>query len=175
MSTLKTITFGGGCFWGAQRLFQLVSGVVQTEVGYANGPVASDGSHWATPVTYQQVCASSGHVEAVRVTFDAEQRSLRDLLDLFLDTIDPLAVNAQGPDHGVQYRSGIYWSDPADLPVIDEAVAALLDRLGTPIATEVEALRDFWPAEENHQDYLVKNPGGYCHIGPMAFAKAQAL
>ena len=175
MATLRTITFGGGCFWGAQRLFQLVRGVVASEVGYANGPVGPGGEYWSRPVTYAEVCASSGHVEAVRVTYDADERSLRDLLDLFLDTIDPFAINAQGPDHGVQYRSGIYWSDEADRALIAEAVASCEARLGSAIATEVEQLRDFWPAEEHHQDYLVKNPAGYCHIGPVAFAKAQAL
>lgn len=170
-----TITFGAGCFWGAQRLFSLVSGVTATDVGYANGPVSADGSPWDRPVTYPEVCASSGHVEVVRVSYDPDQRSLNDLLTLFFDTIDPLAVNRQGNDVGVQYRSGVYWSDPADVLAIEAAKQRCQEALGATVATEITQLRDFWLAEENHQDYLVKNPTGYCHIGPVAFAKAAAL
>nr|WP_269212791.1 MULTISPECIES: peptide-methionine (S)-S-oxide reductase MsrA [unclassified Schaalia] len=166
---------GGGCFWGLQRLFQLVRGVQDTEVGYANGPISADGKPWSTPVSYRDVCSDSGHVEVVRITFDEDEMPLRPLLDLFFDTIDPLAVNKQGNDYGVQYRTGIYWEDSADLPIIAEAVRACEEKLGVSVATEVQQLRDFWPAEEDHQDYLMKNPRGYCHIGPVAFARAQSL
>ncbi|MDO4260286.1 MAG: peptide-methionine (S)-S-oxide reductase MsrA [Actinomycetaceae bacterium] len=167
MST-RTIVFAGGCFWGTEKLFSLVRGVSRTQAVYANGPDDS-------PVTYQQVCASSGHAEAVLVEYDPQTIPLTTLLDLFFDTIDPFAVNQQGNDRGIQYRSGIYYTDEADLPTIAAFVAEVEQSLRATIATEVEPLRNFCPAEEYHQDYLDKNPGGYCHLGPAAFAKARAL
>lgn len=169
MPQIRHLTLAGGCFWGTEKLFSLVTGVVSTEVGYANGPTDA-------PVTYEQVCAGSGHAEAVRVTYDSELVSMEDLLGLFLDTIDPFAVNRQGNDRGVQYRSGIYVEDEADLALAASVVADTEQRLGRgPVATEVAPLRNFCPAEEYHQDYLDKNPLGYCHIGPADFAKARAL
>ncbi|QWW19674.1 peptide-methionine (S)-S-oxide reductase MsrA [Schaalia sp. 19OD2882] len=169
MSETRTITLAGGCFWGTEKLFSLVRGVTNTQVGYANGPAEG-------PVTYEQVCAGSGHAEAVRVDYDPQVVSLATLVDLFFDTIDPFAVNRQGNDRGVQYRSGIYVQDQGDLAEVAALVAALEQRLGaSPVATEVAPLRNFHPAEDHHQDYLDKNPLGYCHLGPAAFAKAKAI
>nr|WP_231550641.1 peptide-methionine (S)-S-oxide reductase MsrA [Actinomyces polynesiensis] len=105
--TTRTIHLAGGCLWGIQKLFSLLEGVVGTEAGYANGPGGAP--------TYEEVCADSGHVEAVRVTYDTSRLDLATVLDVFLAAIDPVAVDHQGDDEGVQYRTGIYWTDEADL------------------------------------------------------------
>ena len=102
----KTIYLAGGCFWGCQKYFDLIPGVTETEVGYANGPTANP--------TYEQVKAHAGHAETVRVRYDPSRLSLRELLDRFFRVIDPTSVNRQGGDEGVQYRTGIYFTDPAD-------------------------------------------------------------
>ena len=159
---MKTIYLAGGCFWGTQKFFDQFEGVVRTEVGYANGP---DGT--AAP-TYQDVCKSSGHAETVLIEFDEERISLAGLLRYYFMVIDPVSVNRQGHDAGIQYRTGIYYTDPEMLPVIREVCDEESAKIGAPLAVEVEPLGNFFPAEEYHQKYLDKNPGGYCHI-PSAF------
>ena len=145
-----------GCFWGAQAYLDTLPGVLSTQVGYANGPTP-----WPT---YHEVCQSSGHAETVRVEYDPARLPLRELLEAYFLIIDPLAVNHQGGDRGVQYRTGIYWTDPAPRPAIETACAALSARLGAPLAVERGPLESFYPAERYHQKYLAKNPHGYCHI-----------
>ena len=157
---MKTIYLAGGCFWGTQKFFDQFDGVVRTEVGYANGPDSAP--------TYQDVCKSSGHAETVLIEFDEERVSLAELLRYYFMVIDPVSVNRQGHDVGIQYRTGIYYTDPDMLPVIREICNEEAEKIGAPLAVEVGPLVNFFPAEEYHQKYLDKNPGGYCHI-PASF------
>lgn len=163
---LKTIYLAGGCFWGTERFFQLVPGVRQTEVGYANSDVANP--------SYREVCTGrTGAAETVKVVYDADSVTLPFLLRLFYKTIDPTSLNRQGNDHGTQYRTGIFYTDVSELPVIEESLDTLQMSYSRPLAIEVEPLKNFYPAEGYHQDYLVNNPGGYCHINPMLFHEAR--
>jgi len=163
----KEIYLAAGCFWGAQKYFDLIKGVLSTEVGYANG-------HSMEP-TYEQVCSGeTGFVETVHVVYDASVISLDFLLDLFFDAIDPTTKDKQGHDIGNQYRSGIYYIDDADVEVIQAVTHREQCKCTAPIVTEVLPFQNFYTAEEYHQKYLDKNPTGYCHIGPDLFAKAKA-
>lgn len=165
---LKTIYLAGGCFWGTAHLFSLVSGVSSTTAGYANSIVENP--------SYQQVCTGlTQAAETVKVDYDDTIVSLTDLLKLYFKSIDPISVNRQGGDSGTQYRTGIYYTDPTDLPVIDAQVATIQRRNKEKVAVEVMPLKNFYPAEEYHQDYLYKNPGGYCHVDPSLFKEAKAL
>ena len=152
----RTIYLAGGCFWGCQKYFDLMPGVLETEVGYANGPTANP--------SYEEVKRHSGHAEMVRVRYDPDVLPLWRLLEDFFKVIDPTAVNRQGGDVGIQYRTGIYTVDDGDDAVIREALAALAARYDVPLAIEFRPLENFYSAEEYHQKYLEKNPGGYCHI-----------
>ncbi len=152
----NTIYLAGGCFWGTQKFFDQFTGILETEVGYANGPTENP--------SYQDVCASSGHAETVRITYDADILSLRQILDRYFLIIDPVAYHRQGPDTGIQYRTGIYYCNPADLPEIEKRVAVEQEKYQQKLQVEVLPLENFYPAEEYHQKYLDKNPGGYCHI-----------
>lgn len=162
----KEIYLAGGCFWGVEKYLAEIPGVLETTVGYANG-------HTESP-TYQEVCTGdTGHAEAVYVRYDPTKVSLRFLLSMYFDAIDPTSVNRQGNDVGTQYRTGIYYTDGADLPVIEAAVGGLSEQLDQPVAIEVAALANYTLAEDYHQDYLDKNPGGYCHLSPALFEKAR--
>lgn len=165
----KTIYLAGGCFWGTERLMSLVPGVTATTAGYANSIVD-------TP-TYQQVCTGATRAaETVKVDYDDTKVSLTDLLTLYFKSIDPVAVNRQGADRGTQYRTGIYFTDPADEPVITAQLATLQRRYpNDKIAVEMSSLQNFFPAEEYHQDYLIKNPRGYCHVNPTLFEEARNM
>ena len=153
---MKTVYLAGGCFWGTQKFFDQFTGVVSTQVGYANGPDDAP--------SYQDVCHDSGHAETVRIDYDETKLSLPELLDLYFMVIDPLSVNKQGGDEGIQYRTGVYYTDPDQLPDIQAAFDGEAQKVGTPLAVELLPLQNFFPAEEYHQKYLEKNPGGYCHI-----------
>ena len=153
---MKSIYFAGGCFWGLQKFFDQFDGVLQTEAGYANGPDEAP--------SYQQVCAGSGHAETVRVDYDETIISLKRLLEYFFTVIDPLSVNRQGNDRGIQYRTGIFYSEDTQLDEIKPVYASEESKAGKPLAVKLEPLRNFFSAEEYHQKYLDKNPGGYCHI-----------
>lgn len=161
---MKTVYLAGGCFWGTQKFFDQFDGVVRTEVGYANGPEEA-----AAP-TYQDVCNNSGHAETVLIEFDEKKISLAELLRYYFMVIDPVSVNRQGHDAGIQYRTGIYYTDPEMLPVIREICGEVSEKIGAPLAVEVGPLVNYYPAEEYHQKYLDKNPGGYCHI-PSTFLR----
>ena len=164
--TTETIYLAGGCFWGVQRYFDCLPGVLETEVGYANGKTANP--------TYEQVKReNTGHAETVRVVYDPAALSLEELLEQFYKAIDPTSVNKQGGDAGVQYRTGIYYTDPAQRPVIEASLARLQARYARPVAVEALPLSNFYTAEEYHQKYLDKNPGGYCHISPALFEAAK--
>ena len=157
---MKTIYLAGGCFWGVQKYLDQFSGVLATEVGYANGPDAAP--------TYQQVCSDSGHAETVRVDYDETVLTLTELLNHYFRIIDPLSLNRQGHDQGIQYRTGIYYTSEDQLPEIEAVYREQEEKAGAKLAVEMEPLRNFFSAEEYHQKYLVKNPGGYCHV-PDAF------
>jgi peptide methionine sulfoxide reductase msrA/msrB len=163
----KEIYFAGGCFWGVEKYLSLVNGVLETEVGYANGSSADP--------TYETVCRGVGSfAETVRVVYDDEVIGLSELMGLYFKVIDPNALNRQGFDIGVQYRTGVYYVDDADEAIIDGTLVLLDESLASPNVIEKEKLENFYPAEEYHQKYLDKNPGGYCHIGPSHFDEAAA-
>ena len=153
---MKTIYLAGGCFWGMQKFLDQFEGVKETEVGYANGPDHAP--------SYREVCDNSGHAETVRVAYDENVLSLSELLRFYFMVIDPTSVNRQGEDSGIQYRTGIYYTDGDQLPAIREIYAEVEAKEGKPLAVEVQPLKNFFSAEVYHQKYLDKNPGGYCHI-----------
>ena len=154
---MKTIYLAGGCFWGVEEYFSRIDGVVDTEVGYANG-------HGPNP-TYRQVCTGlTGHAETTYIEYDEGKVSLEELLNRFFRIIDPTILNRQGNDIGSQYRTGIYYSDHEDLEVIKRVIEREQEKYHKPIVTEVKLLSIFYYAEDYHQDYLKKNPGGYCHV-----------
>lgn len=164
----KTIYLAGGCFWGIQHLFSLVPGVTDSIAGYANSIVAEP--------TYRQVCSgTTGAAETVKIDYNPECVTLGELIDLYFQAIDPTALNRQGNDVGTQYRTGIYYSDPADAETVSTALESLGKKIGHRPAVEHQAITNFYPAEEYHQDYLDKNPGGYCHVDPALFRKASAV
>jgi peptide-methionine (S)-S-oxide reductase len=159
---LETAVFGLGCFWGAERVFWQAPGVYTTAVGYAGG-------HTPNP-TYEEVCsARTGHTEAVLVVFDPKQTSYDALLKLFWEGHDPTEGMRQGNDVGTQYRSAIYTTSDAQREAADASRAmfqgALNERRYGEITTEIAPLRDFYYAEGYHQQYLAKNPNGYCGLG----------
>ncbi len=165
---MKTIYLAGGCFWGTAHLMSLVPGVDSTVAGYANSVIPAP--------TYEMVCTgSTGAAETVKVTYDDSVVGLTDLLNLYFRSIDPLSLNRQGNDIGSQYRTGIYYTDSADVPVIEAQLATLQRRHNSPLAIEFSRLLNFYPAEEYHQDYLVKNPRGYCHVKPELFMEARMI
>lgn len=160
-----TIYLAGGCFWGLQKYFDQFPGVRATEVGYANGPDRAP--------TYREVCDSSGHAETVKIEYDPKEISLRELLDKYFLVIDPLSVNKQGNDRGIQYRTGIYYADQSQLPEIQAVYDEQEAKYGAKLAVELAPIRNFYSAEEYHQKYLDKNPDGYCHIPQKMFHLAE--
>jgi peptide-methionine (S)-S-oxide reductase len=159
---LEEAVFGLGCFWGAERKFWQTPGVWTTAAGYAGGLTPNP--------TYEEVCSGrTGHTEVVRVIFDPKRVSYDELLRIFFENHDPTQGMRQGGDVGTQYRSAIYTSSPAQKDAALAARAAYDERLRAagygPITTEVREAPDFYYAEDYHQQYLAKNPGGYCGIG----------
>lgn len=153
---IEEIHLAGGCFWGVEAYLERIDGVVDVVSGYANGTT--------TNPTYDDVIRGSGHAETVRVRYDTARLSLDELLIAFVRIIDPTSLNRQGPDAGVQYRTGVYWSDEADEAVARYRLAQVQKAHTDPVVVEVARLEHFVEAEEYHQDYLAKNPGGYCHV-----------
>ncbi|MBO5832947.1 MAG: peptide-methionine (S)-S-oxide reductase MsrA [Alistipes sp.] len=154
---MKEIYFAGGCFWGTEHYFKQVRGVISTDVGYANGNT--------TDPTYEQVYTDlTGYAETVHIVYDPEVVSLMLLLELFFQSIDPTSLNCQGNDCGTRYRTGIYYTADEDVETIKEAYSDIELIIGEPLMVEMEPLRNFYAAEEYHQDYLDKNSRGYCHI-----------
>ena len=156
---MKEIYLAGGCYWGVEKYLSNLRGVTATEVGFANG-------HTVAPAYVEVKHGDTGHAETVHVTYDETLIPLPSLLRLFLRVIDPTSVNKQGEDVGTQYRTGIYWTDPADETTVKGILSDLEKTVGQPLAVEALPLACFYPAEEYHQKYLDKNPGGYCHIPP---------
>ncbi len=154
---IKEIYFAGGCFWGVEAYMSKIPGVYETSVGYANGN--SDNP------TYEDVCyKKTGHAETVYIKYNPEEITLERLVSQFFKIIDPTILDRQGYDCGKQYRTGIYFTNEADGKIIKETVNLVQKEYQTPIVTEVMPLKQFFKAEEYHQKYLEKNPGGYCHI-----------
>ena len=162
----QEIYFAGGCFWGTEHYFKQIRGVIATEVGYANG-------YTQTP-TYEEVYTdTTGYAETVHIVYAPEQVSLQLLTELFFRSIDPTSLNRQGDDRGTRYRTGIYYTSSAELPLLKEIFDKVEHNIGKPLAVELEPLRNFYKAEEYHQDYLDKNPAGYCHIPHALMAMAR--
>jgi peptide-methionine (S)-S-oxide reductase len=153
---LQHITLGGGCFWCLEAVYELVDGVTAVESGYCNGHVANP--------SYEQVCSgTTGHAEVVRVSFDADRISLRNVLEIFFSIHDPTTLNRQGNDIGPQYRSGIYLHDASQEKDVSEVVAEADASLGGRVVTEVRPLANYSRAEDYHQHYFANHPNqGYC-------------
>ena len=152
---VKVIHLAGGCFWGLEAYMQKLNGVEDAISGYANGKTEN-------PSYYD--LKTSGHAETVKVVYNPDIISLEDILAHYLRVVNPVSVNKQGNDVGTQYRTGIYYTDEADKTIIENILAKEQTKHDKPIAIEVEPLKQFYDVEEYHQDYLEKNPGGYCHI-----------
>ena len=164
----QDIYFAGGCFWGTEKYFKLIKGVVFTEVGYANGNTENP--------TYEQVYTdTTGYAECVHVRYDTQETTVRTLAEMFFKAIDPTSVNQQGEDKGTRYRTGVYYVDPekqgigAVLKLIFEEQSRIYGKL----AVELMPLKNFVRAEDYHQDYLDKHPDGYCHLSPELFEFAK--
>jgi len=154
---MKEIVLAGGCFWGIEAYFKRLDGIVASEVGYANGTIENP--------SYEMVCSHvTGHAEVVKLTYDTSVISLDEILARFWKIIDPTLKNRQGNDMGSQYRTGIYYIDDAELPIIESSKENEATKYNNPIVTEVVPLSVYYKAEEYHQKYLDKNPDGYCHI-----------
>jgi peptide-methionine (S)-S-oxide reductase len=155
----QTASFAAGCFWGVEARFREVPGVIDAVSGYMGG-------HTVSP-TYKQVCGGdTGHAEAVQVSFDDQQVSYGQLLDVFFDMHNPTTLNRQGPDFGSQYRSAIFWHSEDQRRAAEDKVRQV-DQSGAwpnPVVTQIAEAGDFWRAEEYHQRYFEKNGGGYCHV-----------
>lgn len=154
-SRYKEIYLAGGCFWGVQAYFDRINGVVYTNVGYANG---------ISDITDYNKIKQTGHSETIYVVYDPEKVSLEKILGYFYGIIDPTTLNRQAHDVGTQYRSGIYYVDKEDKSIIEEVTKKEQEKYKAKIVTEIEPLANYVLAEDYHQDYLVKNPNGYCHI-----------
>jgi len=162
---MKSIILAGGCFWGVEAYFKLIKGVTETKVGYANG--------YKDAPSYEEVCQhATGHAEACLIVYDEEILPLPNLLSAYWRIVDPTLLNRQGNDIGDQYRTGIYYEDANDLALIEASIANEQKSYKQAIVTEVQPLTRFWDAEIYHQDYLDKNPNGYCHI-PIAKYKKE--
>ena len=153
----QTIYLAGGCFWGLEAYFERIPGVIDAVSGYANSRIPNP--------SYQQVVTGhTGAAETVKITFDANRISLDQILRYYFRVIDPTSLNKQGNDRGTQYRTGIYYTDSSERPIIDAALMREAKKFDVPLAVESQKLTNFYEAEDYHQDYLQKNPNGYCHI-----------
>ena len=169
---LREIWLAGGCFWGLEKYVSGIHGVVETSVGYANGKFSSGKT--PVPPTYAQVCSgTTGCAETVHVVYSPEELPLSRLLSLYMKAIDPTSLNRQGADRGEQYRTGIYYLDESDLPALRAVIEKTAAEHKYPIVVEAEPLTSYYLAEEYHQEYLKKNPGGYCHISDELCAAAK--
>ena len=154
---MKRIWFAGGCFWGVEAYFRQLKGVLNTTVGYGQGSTDRP--------TYEQVCTGiTGHAEVCEITYDEKIIDLQELLEHFFRIIDPTTLNRQGPDEGTQYRTGVYYELEADQKVISSFIDKMKAKYTGPIVVEIEPVGNFFSAEEYHQNYLERTPGGYCHI-----------
>ena len=163
---LKEIYLAGGCFWGTEHYFKQIDGVVDTEVGYANGTTENP--------TYKDVCTDkTGFAETVHVIYNPDKVSLKFLLEMYFKAIDPTSINQQGHDTGTQYRTGVYYTDITDEATISKVFDEEQKHIQGKIAVENLPLKNFYKAEDYHQDYLDKNPDGYCHLPQSLFEFAR--
>lgn len=153
----RTIYLAGGCFWGVEAYFERIDGVLDAVSGYANGRTEN-------PSYEDVVYRNTGHAETVKVVYNPDKLSLDDILQYYFRIIDPTSLNKQGNDRGVQYRTGVYTTDTAEQAVVAAALTQLQERYKRPVVVENTALEHFYEAEQYHQDYLMKNPNGYCHV-----------
>lgn len=153
----KEIYFAGGCFWGTQAYFDQIKGILETEVGYANGITENP--------DYKQVCTgATGFAETTKIVYDDSVVSLYQLLEHLFRTIDPTSLNKQGGDIGTQYRTGVYWTEMNQKYVVDDFINLVKNQYEKPIVVENKYLKNYYSAEEYHQKYLQKNSTGYCHV-----------
>jgi peptide-methionine (S)-S-oxide reductase len=154
---MKEIVLAGGCFWGIEEFLSRIEGVLETEVGYANGRTPNP--------NYEDVCyKNTGYAEVCYVKYDETKLPLDKLLEKFWSVINPTTLNRQGPDLGSQYRTGIYYINEEDKEIIIKSKELEQLKYDKKIVTEVKAIENYYVAEDYHQKYLKKNPGGYCHI-----------
>lgn len=166
VGSLLVIYLAGGCFWGVEHYMKFLPGVVETEVGFANSIIEQP--------SYREVCTGRTEaVETVKVVYDSEKTSLSFLLDSFFQIIDPTSLNRQGGDMGTQYRTGVYYTDLADRPIVMKALARLQAKYSKPLVVEAQPLTNFYLAEQEHQDYLAAQPSGYCHVPREMFREAK--
>lgn len=163
---MKKIYLAGGCFWGVEHFLSLIDGVEETTVGYANSDID-------TPSYEDLKQHRSSASETVEVIYDENKISLKEILNLFFMIIDPTLLDQQGHDIGHQYRTGIYYIDNNDIELIKQELNDLQNKYTKPIVTELLPLDNFTKAEDYHQDYLIKNPQGYCHVDPKMFELAK--
>ena len=154
---MKEIILAGGCFWGVEAYFQRLNGVIKTEVGYTDGISESP--------TYKEVCSgTTNHAEACKIIYDENIITLEKILEHFFRIIDPTSLNRQGHDIGTQYRTGVYYKTDEDKEITEKFILSKAKDYKKPIVVDVKKESRFWDAEEYHQNYLIKNPGGYCHV-----------
>lgn len=151
---MKTIILAGGCFWGLQKFFDQFP-ELKTETGYVNGI--------GSKTTYREVCAGSGHAEAVKITYP-DNVSLAQILAVYFAAVDPISVNQQGNDIGINYRTGIYVQNEKEETIAKDMIADLQQHYAKPIAIEVKRIQNYCKAEDEHQKYLDVHPHGYCHL-----------
>lgn len=152
----ETLVLGGGCFWCTEASYQLLPGVKSVVSGYAGGTTENP--------TYKEVCSeTTGHAEVIRIKFDPEKITLREVLDFFWEIHDPTTLNRQGADVGTSYRSIILYANEEQRATAEASLKSVQAIFRDPIVTEIVPLKKFWPAEDYHQDYFAKNPSqGYC-------------
>lgn len=166
----KEIYFAAGCFWGAEKYLKLIRGVMSTEVGFANGNTPDP--------TYKEVYTdTTGYAECVHVTYDPQVIAIDKLTRIYFKAIDPTSLNKQGEDEGTRYRTGVYYKPDTELSTIELLREVFKEQQqalepGQKLAVELLPLKNFYRAEEYHQDYLDKNPTGYCHLTPALFRLA---
>ena len=154
---MKEIILAGGCFWGVEAYFQRLNGVEKTIVGYTDGKTENP--------SYKEVCSGeTNHAEACKILYDEKIISLEKILEHFFRIIDPTSLNRQGHDIGTQYRTGVFYNSIEDKEIIEKFIENKKSEYSNPIVVDVKEEKRFWNAEEYHQNYLIKNPGGYCHV-----------
>lgn len=154
---IKEIYLAGGCFWGVDAYYNTLKGVITTNSGYANG-------NYANP-TYEEVVSSKAtHAETVYIKYDSDVISLAKILEHYFKIVNPFTLNRQGNDVGIQYRSGIYYNDLETKEYVENYLENIQSKTTRKIVVEVKELENYYPAEDYHQDYLIKNPNGYCHV-----------
>ena len=163
---MKNLYLAGGCFWGVSHFFKQIEGVLETETGFANGNTPN-------PIYKEVYTDTTGYAETVRIAYDETKLDLEFLLNMFFKAIDPTSLNKQGEDEGTRYGTGIYYTEESQKPIIDKVMTEQQALYDKPIVVEVEPLKNYYAADEYHQNYLDKHPDGYCHLPLELFAFAR--